>query len=195
MKNKFKWSWVVFIVIIIIIIVIIGISKYNKLATMKNNVNIAWSQVENQYQRRFDLTPQLVDSVKQVLKQEGSEDVYEKLAQARSAYTGATSINDKITATQNFDGALSRLIAVVESYPQLKASENIKDLTTSIEGTENRIAVERGRFNDTTGIYDGYILRFPNNLFAKVFGFEKLDTFKAADGSQTAPQVGELFNQ
>jgi len=192
MKKKLSWVWI--IIIIIVLLVIFFVSKYNKMVTMRNDANVAWSQVENQYQRRFDLTPQLVDSVKQILKQEGTEDVYVRLAEARSNYAGASTVNQKVEAAESYDSALSRLLAVVENYPQLKANENIKDLQVSIEGTENRLAVERGRFNDTVGAYNAYIIRFPNNLTANMFGFDKMETFEAQEGSDTAPEVGNMFD-
>ncbi|MDQ5957433.1 MAG: LemA protein [Patescibacteria group bacterium] len=192
LSNKSKW-----IIGLVLSVFIIGgyfVGKYNNMVTMKNSINVQWSQVENQMQRRFDLVPQLVDSIKQVLKQEGNEDVYVKLAEARSAYSGASSIDNKVAAAEEYNSALSRLLAITENYPQLKANENIKDLQASVEGTENRLAVERGRYNETVGAYNAYILRFPNNLFANVFGFNNFETFKSVEGSENAPNINNLFN-
>lgn len=186
-------KWVIGLVIVAVIIGSYFVGKYNTMITLRNSANVQWAQVENQMQRRFDLVPQLVDSVKQVLKQEGSEDVYVKIAQARSAYSGASTLDQKVAAAGEYNSALSRLLMITENYPQLKANENIKELTASLEGTENRLAVERGRFNEVVGQYNAYALRFPNNMVSRLFGFTPLNTFKSVEGAQTAPNVGNLF--
>lgn len=179
---------------IILVLVLGAISKYNTMVSLKNETGVAWAQVENQLQRRFDLVPQLVESVSQVFKQEGEKNVYLELAKTREAYAGAKSIDEKVVAAQNFSSGLSRLLAITENYPVLKASENVKELQASIEGTENRLAVERGRFNESVGRYNGYIITFPNNLFAKVFNFMSMKTFDAQEGSENRPNVKALFN-
>lgn len=187
-------SKVFWIIGLVAILAIYFVSKYNTMISLKNESNLAWAQVENQMQRRFDLVPQLVASVQQVFKQEGEKNVYLELAKTRESYAGAKTIDEKIVASQNLNSGLARLLAITENYPVLRASENIKELTASIEGTENRLAVERGRFNESVGKYNGYILVIPNNLIANVFGFTPLRTFDNDEASVKAPDVKNLFN-
>ncbi len=186
-----KSFWIIGIVILLAIYLV---GKYNTMISYKNESNLAWAQVENQMQRRFDLVPQLVASVQQVFKQEGEKNVYIELAKTRESYAGAKTIDEKIVASQNLNSGLARLLAITENYPVLKASENIKELQASIEGTENRMSVERGRFNESVGRYNGYILVIPNNIIAKVFGFTSMKTFDSDEASTKAPNVKDLFN-
>jgi LemA protein len=132
--------------------------------------------------------------VQQVFKQEGEKNVYLELAKTRESYAGAKTVDEKVVASQNLNSGLARLLAITENYPVLKASENIKELTASIEGTENRMSVERGRFNESVGRYNGYILVIPNNMIAKIFGFTSMKTFDNEEASTKAPNVKELFN-
>jgi LemA protein len=185
------------LIILVLVVWTIGsylVSKYNTMVVKKNARDLAWAQVENQLQRRFDLIPQLAESVSQVFRQEGEKNVYLELAKTREAYAGAKNVDEKIVAAQNFSSGLSRLLAITEAYPVLRASENVKELQTSIEGTENRLAVERMRFNEVTGDYNGYILIIPNNLIAKILGFEAAKTFASDEGSKTRPDIKKLFN-
>ncbi len=179
---------------VVLVIALYFVGKYNTMISLKNQSNLAWAQVENQMQRRFDLVPQLVASVQIVFKQEGEKNVYLELAKTREAYAGAKTIDEKVVASQNLNSGLARLLAITENYPVLRASENIKELTASIEGTENRMSVERGRFNESVGRYNGYILVIPNNLIANVFGFTALRTFDNDEASVKAPDVKNLFN-
>lgn len=174
---------------VVVVFALFIISKYNSFITYKNSANIAWSQVENQYQRRYDMIPQLVESVKTVFDQEGNSNVYLELAKAREAYTSANTVDDKIVATQNMNSSLSRLLAITENYPQLKANENVMKLQDQIEGTENRLAVERSRFNEAVGVYNRMIMVFPGNILAGIFGFGPLKTFESASDSQTRPEI------
>lgn len=186
-----KSFWVIGLVVIL---AIYFVGKYNTMISLKNESNLAWAQVENQMQRRFDLVPQLVASVQTVFKQEGEKNVYLELAKTREAYAGAKTIDEKIVASQNLNSGLARLLAITENYPVLRASENVKELQASLEGTENRMSVERGRFNESVGRYNGYILVIPNNLVANVFGFTALRTFENDKASIKAPDVKNLFN-
>jgi len=170
---------------------------YNSLQAKDEAVNAAWSEVENQYQRRADLVPNLVNVVKGYAKHE--KDVLVQVTQARASVASlkidAQTLQDP-AAFQKFQqaqaqlgSALSRLIAVSENYPDLKANQNFLELQAQLEGTENRIAVERGRFNELAKEYNAYIRKFPRNMFAGMFGFEKRPYFEAEAGSEKAPAV------
>ena len=185
------------VILIIAILVIWGISTYNNLVTLNETVNQSWSQVENQYQRRADLIPNLVNTVKGYANFEKSvlTDVTEARAKV-SQMTVTKDILDDPAAFQKFQsmqgqlsGALSRLLVTVENYPDLKANENFLQLQAQLEGTENRIAVERRKFNETVQNYNTTIKRFPSSIFAGVFGFKDKQYFKAVAGAETVPKV------
>ncbi|OHA16616.1 MAG: LemA family protein [Candidatus Taylorbacteria bacterium RIFCSPHIGHO2_02_FULL_45_28] len=173
--------------IVIIAIVLYFWSSYNGLVTLRENATAQWQQVETSYQRRFDLIPNLVESVKGILTQE--QTIFTALADARTRYAGAQTVPDKALAAGQLETSLGRLLAVIENYPTLKSSENVRDLMTQLEGTENRISTERGRFNDTIKIYQVAIQRFPRAIVASLFGFEKMEYFEAQAGAETAPKV------
>lgn len=173
--------------IILILLVLYSWASYNGLVTLRENATAEWQQVETQYQRRFDLIPNLVESVKGAMTQEQS--VFTALAEARTRYSGATTVNEKASAAGQVETALGRLLAVIENYPQLKSIDAVQGLMTQLEGTENRISVERMRFNESVKTYDIAIQRFPRSIVASLFGFEKLNYFEAAEGAETAPQV------
>ena len=169
---------------------------YNSMVEKEEAVNTAWSNVENQYQRRADLIPNLVNTVKGYASHE--QETLESVVNARSKATQITLNADELTpeklkayqaAQGEVGSALSRLLAVTENYPELKANENFQELQAQLEGTENRISVERRNFNQVTQDYNTYIRKFPNNLFAGMFGFDKKPYFEAEDGSQKAPEV------
>jgi LemA protein len=185
------------VLLIVAIFVIWGISAYNNLVTLNESVNQSWSQVENQYQRRADLIPNLVSTVKGYANFEKSvlTDVTEARAKV-SQITVTKDILDDPAAFQKFQsmqgqlsGALSRLLVTVENYPDLKANENFLQLQAQLEGTENRIAVERRKFNETVQSYNTSIKRFPNSIFASLFNFKDKQYFKATTGSETPPKV------
>ncbi|WP_291562575.1 LemA family protein [Bacteroides sp.] len=192
-----KKTWTIIIVIAVIaILVIYSISSYNSLVTQDESVSTAWSNVENQYQRRADLIPNLVNTVKGYAAHE--KETLDAVVSARSKATQATiSIDDltpeKLQAYQKAQGeigaALGRLLAITENYPDLKANENFQALQAQLEGTENRISVERRKFNETAKSYNTTIRRFPKNIIAGLFGFEKRPYFEAAEGSEKAPEV------
>jgi len=179
------------IVGIIILIIVIPYSyikgTYNSLVTLDESVKGAWAQVENQLQRRYDLIPNYVETVKGYAAHE--KEVFVKVTEARSKVAGAGSINEKIQANNQLSSALSRLLVVVERYPELKANTNFIRLQDELAGTENRIAVERRRFNETVKVYNIKIRTFPTNIIAGMFGFEKATFFKVPKERQEAPKV------
>ena len=164
------------------------VSVRNTLVTKNESVKAAWSQVDIVLQRRADLIPNLVETVKGYAKQE--QTVFGDIAKARSALLSAGTPQDKIAANGQLDGALGRLLLIVENYPQLKSNENFLRLQDELAGTENRIAVERKRYNDTLQDYNTYVQQFPNNIFAGWAGFKKNDAyFAASEGSREVPKV------
>ena len=190
-----KKTWIILIAVVAVI-VIYCVSSYNSLVTQEETVGTAWSNVENQYQRRSDLIPNLVNTVKGYAAHE--KETFDAVVSARAKATQMSiDIDDltpeKIAAYQKAQGevgsALSRLLAVTENYPDLKANENFKELQAQLEGTENRISVERRKFNETAREYNTSIPRFPKNIVAGLFGFEKRPYFEAEEGSEKAPEV------
>lgn len=160
----------------------------NGLVTADENIAASWSQVENVLQRRSDLIPNLVETVKGYAKQE--QTVFTAIADARAKLAGAGSIPQKIDANRQLDGALARLLVVVERYPDLKSNANFQSLQDELSGTENRIAVERMRYNETVREYNVLVRRFPSNIAASLFGFEKKEIyFQAEEGAKQAPKV------
>ena len=182
---------IIFIVVVLVIALIIGgmyIGTRNALVVKDQAIKASWSQVENVMQRRFDLIPNLVETVKGIAQQEQA--VFGAIANARAAMAGAHTPADKIAANGQLDSALSRLLVVVENYPQLKSNENFMRLQDELAGTENRLAVERKRYNDTVQDYNNTLLVFPNSIFAGWAGFkENTAYFKAAEGAKEAPKV------
>lgn len=169
---------------------------YNTMTEKEEAVNKAWSNVENQYQRRSDLIPNLVNTVKGYAQHEQS--TLTAVLEARSKATQITVNADDLTpeklkeyqaAQGQVTSALGKLLAITEAYPDLKANENFKELQAQLEGTENRISVERRNFNEIVGDYNTYIRKFPQNIMASIFGFEKRAYFEAEAGSEQAPKV------
>jgi len=175
----------ILVVAIIIAVALVGI--YNSLVAKSQAIDAQWSQVETQYQRRFDLIPNLVNSVKGMMKQE--QTVFDSIAQARTRYGSATTVNEKAAAAGEVETALGSLIAVMENYPELKSSQNVTQLMDEISGTENRISVERRRFNDLVRDYNTQIKTFPTNMLAGMFGFTEKEYFKSVSGAEKAPKV------
>jgi len=181
---------VVIIILVLIALVVFGqyVGVRNTLVTKNEAVKAAWSQVDIVLQRRADLIPNLVETVKGYAKQE--QTVFGDIAKARSALLSAGTPGEKIAANNQLDGAIGRLLVLVENYPQLKSNENFMRLQDELAGTENRIAVERKRYNDTLQDYNTYIQKFPNNIFAGWAGFKPNDAyFKAVEGSREVPKV------
>lgn len=176
---------------ILLLAVIVGsmyVSRRNQMVALKENVQQAWSQVDVVIQRRADLVPNLVATVKGYATHE--KEIFENVAQARAKLAGAQSPADRIAANEQLTGALGRLLAIVENYPNLKANENFLRLQDELAGTENRIAVERRRYNQAVQAYNTYIQLFPNNLVASIMGFQRNDAyFKATEEAQQVPKV------
>ena len=160
---------------------------YNNFVSMDESVKSAWSQVENQLQRRADLIPNLVETVKGYAKQE--KDVFIEVTNARAKVGGAGSIPEKIQANNELSSALSRLLVVVENYPELKSNQNFLKLQDELAGTENRIAVERRRYNEAVQKYNVGVRSFPANLMASLFGFKPATFFEAPEAAKAAPPV------
>lgn len=193
---KTKTITLLVIAALVLILFSRGCGEYNKIVTLREQVNRDWANVENQYQRRADLIPNLVETVKGYAAHE--QETYTQVTEARSKATQVTIDPANMTAEdmQRFQAAqgevtsaLSRLLAVVENYPDLKANQNFLELQAQLEGTENRIAVERRNFNATATTYNTAIKKFPIVLFAKIFGFSERPYFEAAAGSDQAPEV------
>jgi LemA protein len=188
---------IVIVVVLLIVAFLFGsayFSRRNQMAIKKEAVNAAWAQVDVVLQRRSDLIPNLVQTVKGYAVQE--QTVFGDIAAARAAMMGARTPADKIAANGQLDSALSRLMVIVENYPQLKSNENFMRLQDELAGTENRIAVERKRYNDTVQDYNTYISLFPNSMIAGFAGFSRNDAyFKTDEGARTAPKVNFDFNK
>ena len=181
---------IVFIAVVVLVLLSFGkyVSVKNTLVAKNEAVKSTWSQVDVVLQRRADLIPNLVETVKGITKQEQA--VFGEIAQARSQLLSASAPADKIAANQHLDGALGRLLALAENYPQLRSNENFLRLQDELAGTENRIAVERKRYNDTLQDYNTYVQQFPNSVFAQWAGFKPNTAyFQATEASRTVPKV------
>ena len=181
---------IVLVVLVVIVLALFGqyVGVKNQLVAKDQAVKAAWSQVDIVLQRRADLIPNLVETVKGYAQQEVT--VFGDIAKARSALLSAQTPSDKIAANGQLDGAIGRLLLIVENYPQLKSNENFLRLQDELAGTENRIAVERKRYNDALQDYNTYIQHFPNNIFARWAGFKPNEAyFTAAEGSRQVPKV------
>ena len=185
-----KTGLAVLAVVLVLVLAIGGmyVGRRNEMVTKNEAVKSAWAEVDVVLQRRADLIPNLVETVKGFAAQE--QTVFHDIAAARSALLGAKTPADKIAANGQLDGAIGRLLLVVENYPQLKSNENFLRLQDELAGTENRIAVERKRYNDAIQDYNTYLGLFPNNIFAGWAGFQRNDAyFKASESSREAPKV------
>src|SRR5258705_1731365 len=188
---------IVILVILVVLALILGssyVSRRNQMAVKREAVNAAWAKVDVVLQRRADLIPNLVATVKGFAVHE--EQVFSEIAQARSALIGARTPSDKIAANGALDSALSRLLVITENYPQLKSNENFLRLQDELAGTENRIAVERRRYNEAVQDFNTYISLFPNSLVASMSGFTRNDAyFKTEEGARTAANVNFDFQK
>jgi len=196
MKLSKGWITVIVIIGIILILLMWGSRIYNKLVNKEETVNQQWANVENVYQRRSDLIPNLVATVKGVanFEQKTLTDVIEARAKATSVNINPKNLDEaslqRFQEAQNgLSSALARLMVVVENYPQLKATQNFSELQAQLEGTENRISVERMKFNESAQLYNSYLRKFPANMFAGLFGFQKKAYFQAVEGAEKAPEV------
>lgn len=178
---------VIGIIAVVVLFVLYGFTTYNSLVTLNVSADAQWKQVEVNYQRRYDLIPNLVESVKGIMKQEQS--IFIAIADARSHYAGATTPSDKAKAAGEVESALGRLLVITENYPQLKSSENVQDLMAELAGTENRISQQRIRYNEDVKAYNLKVMTIPSSLIAHLTGFEVREYFNSVKEAATAPKV------
>lgn len=174
-------------VVIIVLLGLWGVSTYNGFVRQNTKIDGQWAQVENQYQRRFDLIPNIVNTVKGVAKQE--QTVFGEIAKARTRYAGATTPDQKAQAASQVEGALGRLLVIAENYPTLQSSQAYRDLIVTLEGTENRISVERMKFNEEVKTLNTQVQVFPTSFLASMFGVKVRAYFEVPKENQTNPQV------
>lgn len=184
-----KKSTIILIIVLVVIAmpILTAISSYNGLVSGRESVNSASSQIDNQLQRRNDLIPNLVNTVKGYASHE--KEIFETIANARASLMGATSMKDKSAADAQLTAGLGRLLAIAENYPTLKADGSFIRLQDELAGTENRIAVARKDYNDSARLYNTKIAKFPTVIFANMFGFQKFEYFEAAEGAKEVPTV------
>jgi LemA protein len=175
------------VVLVVIIIAVSLMGVYNSLVSKSTAIDAQWAQVETQYQRRYDLIPNLVSAVKGMMKQE--QTVFQAIDDARAKYGSATTVDAKAEAAGQVETSLGRLIAVMENYPDLKSSQTVINLMDELAGTENRISVERRRYNDLVQDYNTQIKTFPTNMLAGMFGFTPKQYFQSVTGADQAPKV------
>lgn len=184
--NK-KIIWLVVPIVIVFFIVSWLVGQYNSFVGLDQNVANQWAQVETQYQRRFDLIPNLVNSVKGFLAQE--QEVFGAIAEARTRYSGAQTVDEKASAASSLEGAFGRLLVIIENYPELKSNETVVQLMDELAGTENRISVERRRYNDMVRDFNVVVTRIPGRFLAGMFGFTPKQYFEAVTAAQESPTV------
>ncbi|BAK94622.1 LemA family protein [Tetragenococcus halophilus] len=173
---------------VIFVIAAPTIFTYNRLASAENDVDASWSQVENVMQRRADLVPNLVESVQGSMQQE--QEIFGNIAEARQAYNEANTPEETVEANDELSGQLSTMVNVIrEDYPELSSNNNVRTLMSQLEGTENRISTERRRYIQSVNQYNQLLVRFPNNLVANIFNFDRKDNFEAEEGAQEVPEV------
>jgi LemA protein len=182
-KNK---TWII-VVAVVVLALLWGVSKYNGFVKQGEAITAQWAQVENQYQRRFDLIPNIVNTVKGVAKQE--QTVFGQIADARTKYSGAVTPDQKAQAATQVESALGRLLVIAEAYPVLQSSQAYRDLIVSLEGTENRISVERMKYNDLVKTFDTNVKTFPTSVVAKIFGVSEHAYFDVPASNQVTPTV------
>ncbi|MEQ9231759.1 MAG: LemA family protein [Cyclobacteriaceae bacterium] len=194
MKKKFITIAIIALTLLVIYNVFVG--RYNKMVTLEESVSASWADVETQYQRRYDLIPNLVNTVKGFAEHE--KEVLTGVTQARANASSiqidptkldAAAMEKFNQAQSQLNGALSRLLVTVERYPDLKSNQNFLELQAQLEGTENRIAVSRSRFNETAQGYNTYIRKFPSSMLAGMYGFERKPLFEATEGAENVPDV------
>jgi LemA protein len=189
MSNGLKTILIILAVIAVFALLTIfwGVGQYNKVVSMDEQVKSQWAQVENQLKRRYDLIPNLIETVKGYAKHE--KDIFENIANARTKYFQAQTVKDKIQASQQLEGVLSRLLMLQENFPQLKANESFLKLQDSLEGTENRIAVERKRYNDDVRVLNTYRRTVFGRFFASLAGIGEATYYEIPQAEKEAPKV------
>ncbi len=176
------------LIVVLVLVVGVGISSYNNIVTLNETISAKWAQVESQLQRRNDLIPNLVNTVKGYAAHESG--IFIKVTEARSKWAGANTIEQKVAAASEVDSALARLLVVVENYPNLKADQTFLRLMDELAGTENRIAVERMRYNEAVKDYNVAIRRFPGNIIAGLYKYQRAtEYFKAEEKAKIVPKV------
>ncbi len=189
MSKGVKTALIIVGVVVLIGVILFSwaIGNYNRVVTMDENITAQWSQVENQLKRRYDLIPNLIETVKGYASHE--KELFENIAEMRTRYFKATTVNQKIAASKGLESVLSRLLLLKESYPQLKANESFLKLQDSLEGTENRIAVERKRFNDAVRVLNTYRRTFFGRFFASMAGVEAGEYYEPPEEQKELPKV------
>lgn len=182
-----RWSPWVWIIAIVLILILWVVTSYNSLVSKNEAVTSQWGQIDVVLQRRFDLIPNLVSTVKGLTAQE--QKVFGDISDARAHYAGASTTDKKAVAAGQFEGSLARLLVITENYPQLRSSEAFQNLMASLEGSENRISVERQKYNAMVQVFDTKIKRFPGNMIAGIFGFHAREYFNAPEEAKTVPKV------
>lgn len=183
-QRNIKW---IVVLVLVIILIFWGIGKYNSFIVQNEAITNQWAQVENQFQRRFDLIPNVINTVKGIAAQE--QKVFGDIADARTRYAGATTVDEKAAAAGQVESALGRLLLITENYPTLQSSQSFRDLTTELEGTENRIAVERMKYNDLVRALNTSVKTFPSSVIASMFGVKEHAYFEIAEGVDQVPKV------
>jgi LemA protein len=187
-KNFFQRHMTAIIVVVVLVLIVLwGVSAKNSFVRQNEAITAQWAQVENQYQRRFDLIPNIVNTVKGVAGQEQA--VFGEIAEARTRYSGATTADAKADAATEVEGALGRLLVIAENYPTLQSSQAYRDLIVSLEGTENRISVERMKYNQLVQTFDTNIKTFPTSIIASIFGVTAHEYFNVPEANQAVPTV------
>ena len=185
MKSLFLILGLLGLIVVLGVVAVVGF--YNGLVTKTQNIDNQWAQVETQYQRRLDLIPNLVETVRGLFGQEQA--VFGEIDEARTRYAGVKTVDEKAEVASTLEGALGRLLVIVENYPEIKSDAAVVGLMDELAGTENRVAVERRRFNDLVKDYNTTIKRFPGNLMASMFGFSERAYFESVAGAEEAPTV------
>ena len=181
------WLTAGLVVVLLLVVYFLTAGTYNRFVTMQEQINNSQAEIANQLQRRFDLIPNLVETVKGFAAQERT--IMEEIAAARTKYAGAEALPDKLAANDALSAALGRLLVIVENYPDLKSNQTFIRLMDELSGTENRIAVARKRYNDAVKEYNAAIRRFPGNLIARFMGFEAAQYFEAPEETEKPPEV------
>ncbi|MBI3888849.1 LemA family protein [Candidatus Nomurabacteria bacterium] len=187
-KNFWQRNKVVLIILAVIVLLALWVvGKYNSFVRQNEAITNQWAQVDNQLQRRFDLIPNVVNTVKGITKQE--KDVFTAIADARTHYAGASTVDQKATAAGQVESSLGRLLVITENYPQLLSSKSFQDLTVELEGAENRIAVERMKYNDLVKSLNAGVKVFPSSIVASIFGVKERAYFEVKDEAKVVPKV------
>ena len=189
MEQNFWQKNKVLIIVLVVVVLLASwvVGKYNFFVNQNEAITGQWAQVENQLQRRFDLIPNVINTVKGITKQE--QEVFGALAEARTRYAGAVTTDQKATAAGQVESSLARLLVIAENYPELKSSQSFRDLTVELEGTENRIAVERMKYNDLVKNLNANVKTFPNSILASIFGVAERSYFEITEGTEVVPKV------